>query len=364
MRVEDQIKAIEEELKRTPYNKATQHHIGRLKAKLAKLNLQLEKEEFKVKRAKARAGIRKSGNATIGLIGFPNVGKSTLLNELTNAQSPIGEYDFTTVKVIPGMLDYKGAKLQILDLPGLISGASKGKGRGSEILSVTRILDLAIIILDCQHLEQLDVILEELYKAGVRLNSTTPDIVITKKSTGGISINSTVKLTRLDEKTIKAILQEYRYANADVIIREDIDDEQLIDFIAGNRAYVKCFIIINKIDLMKEVAHYDKIKCFDVIAISAKQKIGLEELKAKIFSALELIRIYLKPPGGEVDYEKPLVVKKNSTISDICDTIHRDFKRKFKYALIWGESAKFQGQRVGLEHVLKDNDVVSVVAGR
>ncbi|MDI6707628.1 MAG: GTP-binding protein [Candidatus Thermoplasmatota archaeon] len=359
MELEGQIKAIEEELKRTPYNKATQHHIGKLKAKLAKLRA--AKEKFKVKRRKTRAGIRKCGNATIGLIGYPNVGKSTLLNELTNAKSSVGEYEFTTLSVVPGMLDYKGAKLQILDLPGLISGASKGRGRGGEIISVVRILDLAILMLDCQHLEQLDIILEELYNAGVRLNSKPPDIVITKKPTGGITVSSTVKLTKLDERLVTAILQEYGYVNADVIIREDVDEEQLIDFIAGNRAYVKCFVVVNKIDMMKDSFQYSKIKDLDVVAISAKQKIGIEELKSKIFSTLEFIRVYLKLPEVGVDYKRPLVIKRNSTVEQVCDIIHKDFKEKFKYALVWGASAKFEGQRVGLGHMLKDGDVLSIV---
>jgi ribosome-interacting GTPase 1 len=219
-------------------------------------------------------------------------------------------------------------------------------------------------MLDCQHLEQLDVILEELYKAGVRLNSTTPDIVITKKPAGGISVSSTVKLTMLDEKLIKAILQEYGYINADVIIREDIDEEQLVDFIAGNRAYIKAFVAINKIDLVANYRVPEKLRELDVLCVSAKYKLGIEELKQKIFSMLELIRVYLKPPKGEVDYEKPLIMKRNSTVEQVCNAIHKELKEKFKYALIWGESAKFGSQRVGLEHILKDGDVLAIILSR
>jgi len=131
--LEEQIVAVEEEIRNTAYNKATQLHIGRLKAKLAVLRLERET------RAKGKGGgvgysVRESGNATVGLVGYPSVGKSTLLNRLTAAESETAAYDFTTVSIIPGMLRWGGASIQILDMPGLIPGASRGRGRGREVL--------------------------------------------------------------------------------------------------------------------------------------------------------------------------------------------------------------------------------------
>src|SRR5437870_9733811 len=116
MTIEEQIKAAEDEIKKTPYNKATQHHIGRLKAKLARL-----KDEQETRRLKGGGGgpsyaVKKSGNATAGLVGFPSVGKSTLLNQITDADSAVAAYDFTTLDVIPGLLEHRGAKIQILDM--------------------------------------------------------------------------------------------------------------------------------------------------------------------------------------------------------------------------------------------------------
>lgn len=366
MELEKQIEEIEAELKRTPYNKATQHHIGKLKAKLARLKDELERSALK-RKATRRAGfaLKKTGHATVGLIGYPNVGKSTLLNELTSAKSRVEAYGFTTLKVIPGMLEYKGAKFQLLDLPGLIEGAAKGKGRGLEILSVLRALDLIIVMIDALHQDQLGTILEELYKANVRLNAHAPNIILSKKVSGGINISSTIKLTKAHRKLIKTILQEYGYANADLVLREAVTEEQLIDFLAGNRAYVKGFGIINKIDLLdKNEKIPTEIKNLDIIGASAKYKKGIKELKEKIFTSLDFIQIYLKPPEGKIDYNKPLVIKRGSTIERACELIHRDFKKKFKYALVWGKSAKFNGQRVGLNHVLKDNDVLTIVLSR
>ncbi|HET6403871.1 MAG TPA: GTPase, partial [Candidatus Thermoplasmatota archaeon] len=138
MTVDEQIKAIEEEIAKTQYNKATQGHIGKLKAKLARLREEQEK------RAAAGGGggggydVKKSGMASVALVGFPSVGKSTLLNKLTGTESEVAAYAFTTLTCIPGMMRHKHADIQILDLPGLIRGAAGGKGRGREVISVVR----------------------------------------------------------------------------------------------------------------------------------------------------------------------------------------------------------------------------------
>ena len=114
---------------RTQINKATEHHIGLLKAKIAKLKREQEAEVTKKSGMKQDGfDVRRSGDATVVFIGLPSVGKSTLLNKMTGANSTIGAFQFTTLTVVPGMMDYRGAKIQVLDLPGIIKGASSGKG--------------------------------------------------------------------------------------------------------------------------------------------------------------------------------------------------------------------------------------------
>lgn len=76
----------------------------------------------------------KSGDARVALIGFPSVGKSTLLNKLTNTHSEACAYEFTTLTCIPGKIEYNGANIQLLDLPGIIEGAAQGKGRGRQVM--------------------------------------------------------------------------------------------------------------------------------------------------------------------------------------------------------------------------------------
>jgi hypothetical protein len=362
--IEKQIKDIEDEIFKTQKNKATEHHIGKLKAKIARLREESEKR--KSSKAKGKGfSLKKSGDATVGIVGFPSIGKSTLLNQLTDASSKVGDYDFTTLETIPGMMKYKGAEIQLLDLPGLISGASKGKGRGREVISAVRNVDLLLLMIDAMNLFQLDVIEQELNAAGLRLNQHKPDVVVSKKGYGGIIVNTTVPLTYLSELHIKSIASEF-VINADITLRENITEDQLIDSFAQNREYVPALVVINKTDIvpseiLKDVIKRLQKKGWRVCAISARNKKNLDELREQIFSHLKLIRIYLKPVGKKADYVQPMILKEGQTVGDACRHIHRELQRNFRYASVWGPSAKHAGQKVGLDHVLKDTDVLTIV---
>ena len=353
MDIDEEIRQIEEEIKNTKYNKATQHHIGKLKAKLARLRD--EKMKQKGGGGGTGFGIKKTGDATVGMIGFPSVGKSTLLNLLTNAESKIGSYDFTTTSVIPGVMEYGGCKIQLLDLPGIIYGASEGKGEGRKIISIARVVDLILIIVDAGNLSQLDFIKRELYNAGIRLNQRPPDVTIKKKDRGGISVELS-KNAKIDEEMAKNIAQEY-LINADIVIRGDVDEEKFIDALSGNRVYVPSVTAINKIDVHKNIPD---IKDGRTVLVSAKTGFGIDELRKKIFESLSLVRIYMKPEGGDADMEHPLVLRKGARIRDVCRKIHRDFVKNFRYALVWGPSASFPGQRVGMNHEVEDGDVITI----
>ena len=364
---EKQIKDIEDEIFNTQKNKATEHHIGKLKAKIARLKQEVDKRKSAGAKGKGFA-IKKQGDATVGLVGFPSIGKSTLLNKLTRADSRIGSYDFTTLDAIPGMMNYKGASIQILDLPGLITGASMGKGRGREVLSAVRNVDLVLFMIDAQHEDHLEVMSNELYSAGLRLNQKPPDVVVKKTGQGGINVTSTVSLSFLDENMIKSIASEY-LINADIIIREDITEDELIDSFIQNRVYVPVIVIVNKIDLVSSKELQRRINDVKTLgwktaAVSAKDNTGLNKLREMIFAELNFIRIYMKPVGKKVDYDEPLILKNGDTVEDACRKLHRDFKTKFRYASVSGPSAKHDIQKVGLDHVLHDQDVLTIVISR
>lgn len=363
--IEEGIERLREEIRETPYNKSTEKHIGRLKARIAKL------KEEKIRKAEKQGGgrgfgVEKSGDATVILVGFPSVGKSTLLNSLTCAEAEVADYDFTTLKVIPGSVKYKGANIQILDVPGIISGASEGRGRGREVISVMRAADLLLTILDPFKLEQYERIKEEIHDVGIRINERPPKVKIEKRGSGGLDINSTVELG-MSEDEVRSIFDEYGIVNASVVIREELDSERLIDAIMSNRVYLPAIVVINKMDLvgedrMEEVRDYaEDVIGEDVLYISAKSG-ELEGLKGKIFEELGLLRVYLKPRGEEADMEDPMILRRGDSVGDLCRKIHRDLADKFKYARVWGKSAKHPGQRVGRDHELSDEDIVTVVS--
>jgi uncharacterized protein len=354
------IKELEDELKKTPYNKRTQHHIGLVKAKIAGL-----RDKLLVRASKGGAGVayavRKTGDASVVLVGYPSVGKSTLLNALTNAHSETGSYDFTTLNVVPGLMVYNHAQIQILDVPGILQGASVGKGRGREVLSVVRSADMVLFLVDVQHPEHCPVIRKEVYDSSVRVNRRRPDVRITKKARGGINVGTTVRLTKLSPKTIETIMREFRLNNADIVIRSDITDDELIDVIEDNKHYIPGITVLTKADIVspEQLRRIEEAVKPDV-TVSAEHGLNIERLKELIFSRLNFMRIYCKEIGKKADTDVPLIIQRPSTVEDVCNKLHRDFVKKFRFARIWGKSAKFDGQRLSLKHMLQDKDVVEI----
>lgn len=357
---EQKIKDMEAEIAKTQYNKATQHHIGLVKARIA----HLKEEIAQVKKGKGKSDgfvLRKSGDATVALLGFPSVGKSTLLNKLTNANSKVAAYEFTTLTVIPGLLEYKNAKIQIFDVPGIVEGAASGTGRGREVLSAIKSADMIIMLLDINKLIHYDVILREVYETGIRINQRKPDVRIKKVPKGGISVSSTVPID-IERKTIEGVFKEFKINNANILIRTPIDTNGLIDCIEGNKKYMSGLLVINKIDTVtEETVEEVKQRFPDAVYISADQEINLEEVREKIYEKLRLIRIFLKEPGKEADMKEPMIMLEENTLHDLCNKLHKDFSRKLRFARMWGKSVRFDGQKiVSLQHVIHDKDIVEL----
>ena len=251
-------------------------------------------------------------------------------------------------------------RVQILDVPGIVSGAASGKGRGKEVLTVIQNADLVLIVVDVNHPEHYPAILREVWESRIRLNKTKPQVWIKKKSQGGIQIGKTVELN-VDDETIKKVMREFKLVNADVLIRSPIDIDDFIDCIEGNKKYVSALTCVSKVDLANasQVSKVKKELNVDIV-VSAEDGLNINRLREMIFQKLDFIRVYMKEPRKEADMKEPMIIFRGATIRDVCLKTHKDFVKKFKFARVWGKSAKHPAQKVSLRHKLLDEDVLEL----
>ncbi|TKA75311.1 Ribosome-interacting GTPase 2 [Cryomyces minteri] len=296
--ITEKIKEIEEEMARTQKNKATNYHLGLLKGKLARLRAQLL-EPTTGAGAGGGAGfdVSKSGDARIALVGFPSVGKSTFLSKITKTKSEVAAYSFTTLTAIPGVLEYGGAEIQILDLPGIIEGAAEGKGRGRQVISAAKTSDLILMILDAtKRAEQRALLEAELEAVGIRLNRDPPNIYLKPKKAGGMKITFQATPKNLDEKMLYNILKDYKMLNCEVLVRDEnatVDD--FIDVIMkDHRKYIKCLYVYNKIDSVS-LDFLDKLaREPNTVVMSCELDLGVRDVVDRCWEELRLIRVYTK----------------------------------------------------------------------
>ncbi|CAM8955965.1 unnamed protein product [Rhodiola kirilowii] len=339
MGIIERIKEIEAEMARTQKNKATEYHLGQLKAKIAKLRTQLLEPPKGTTGAGEGFEVTKYGHGRVALIGFPrvcttsmSVGKSTLLTLLTGTKSEAASYEFTTLTCIPGIIHYNDTKIQLLDLPGIIEGASEGKGRGRQVIAVSKSSDIVCMVLDASKSEgHRQILTKELEAVGLRLNKKPPQIYFKKKKTGGISFNSTVQLTHIDEKLCYQILHEYKIHNAELLFREDATVDDLIDVIEGNRKYMKCVYVYNKIDVVG-IDDVDQLaRQPSSVVISCNLKLNLDRLLARMWEEMGLVRVYTKPQGQQPDFSDPVVLsldRGGCTVEDFCNHLHKNLVKE------------------------------------
>jgi ribosome-interacting GTPase 1 len=295
----------------------------------------------------------------------------------------VAAYSFTTLTAIPGVLEYGGAEIQILDLPGIIEGAAEGKGRGRQVISAAKTSDLILMILDATKKAEQRALLEaELEAVGIRLNREPPyvmppiifplfliiqfhrNIYLKPKAAGGMKITFQNPPKNVDQKMLYNILRDYKMLNCEVLVRdENVTVDDFIDVIMkDHRKYIKCLYVYNKIDSVS-LDFLDKLaREPQTVVMSCELDLGIPDVVERCWQELNLMRIYTKRKGVDPDFSEALIVRNKSTIEDVCDQIHRTLKDTFKYALVWGASARHVPQRVGLSHMVADEDVVSIVS--
>ena len=350
-----------------PKHKGTEKMQLQIKRNLSKLKKEVEKEKELKKGGSGGTSffVRKEGAAQVALAGLPNSGKSTILNKLTGRDVDIGHYAFTTVKPTPAMLQYKDIQIQLVDMPGLIEGVSLGKGMGGPLISAIRAVDVIVIIVDLSvdPLKDLELILRELEAKGLRINKKVPNIEIQKLPTGGIEIIGENFLVGCNSQDVKKVLQEERVHNAIITIKEPVTLTDIFEVLDSSLEYKKAIIVGTKGDLPGSKEGLQKLESnvtnFKIIPVSAINNVNLDILPAEIFSILDIIRVYTRSPGGQIDNEA-MPMKINSTALDAAKKVHKNLYKNFKFARVWGESAKFDGQRVGPEHVLRDGDIIEI----
>ena len=349
--IDEQIEEIEAVLRKTPHHKATNGFIGAMRAKIARLR---DKEIETATKGSGGGGggftVKKQGDATIVLVGPPSAGKSTLINCLTNAESKVAPYEFTTVTVVPGMLKYNEAYIQILDIPGLIEGAKAGKGRGREVLSVAKAADLLVIMTDVKRIGTFASMVDELEGAGIRFNETRPKVLIENKISGGLEVFSNFKQS-MDKEAIKDIAREFGIKNGIITINEKISQRRLFDAFSTNRVYIPAIFVVNKVDM--EPNYREKIDG-DFVGISADKREGIENLIKEIWKSLKFVTVYLVKPDMEPDLNDPIVMKSGETLKDVAVKIGSDFADSKKLVKIWGKSAKFPGQEVSFDTIVEE----------
>jgi ribosome-interacting GTPase 1 len=199
---------------------------------------------------------------------------------------------------------------------------------------------------------------------GVVLTFHYRNIYLKPKKAGGMKITFQSPPKNLDEKMVYNILRDYKMLNCEVLVRDEnatVDD--FIDTIMkDHRKYIKCLYVYNKIDSVS-LSYLDALaREPHTVVMSCELDLGVQDVVERCWQELRLMRIYTKRKGVDPDFSEALIVRQGSTIEDVCDQIHRTLKETFKYAMVWGASARHVPQRVGLSHVVADEDVVSIVA--
>jgi ribosome-interacting GTPase 1 len=301
---EEKIEALQTMLAVMPKHKGTDKLHADLRRKIAKITQEAERQAAT---SKASFFIKKEGAGQVLLMGLPNTGKSQLLASLTEALPEVAEYPYTTKSPLIGMMKFENVQLQLVDTPPVALRDSR-----TWLINLARNTDLITIIVDLSFppVEQGDTVLQELENMGI-----LPEVPDGPVPPAG--------------KLYKKI----------VLIGNKND-------ITGSET--------NRTTLYE---HYNGR--FTVIDVSAQTGNNLDKLRILLFHSLGVIRVHTKNPGKKVELNDPMIMKTGSTVKEAAEDVHKDFRKKLKYALVWG-SGKFDGQRVSQDHVLQDNDIIEL----
>jgi small GTP-binding protein len=355
----EKLAALQEMRSAAPKHKGAEKLRAEITKKIAAAKKKMEKQKA-VSKASGSSGrsmnVKKEGCGQIIFAGLPNSGKSSLINALSNASLLVGNYDFTTTKPEVATMNYKGTKVQLVEVPALIEGSSKGKANGMQILSVIRNADAVVLILEEEKAkEQLKIILNETNETNIKLNQKKPLIQITQSKFPGINIAGK-KFLKIEEKVLVDFLKSMALQNCNLIINEETDLKKISEVLDNRIVYKKTLAVITK-GTGKKIELKD-LKGNEITSIHFSKE-NIQEIKEKIFFLLDKILIYTRKPGEKENLNEPLVLPKGITVKEVAGILHRDFAQKLKYVKVWG-SGSFPGQKVSKEFQLKNGDLIEV----
>lgn len=365
---ETRLQLMQEFMSLVPKHKGTEKLRAQVKRQMASLRDEIEnrKKQAKVGRGESFF-IQKAGAAQISLIGPPNSGKSSLLKSITNAQVEITTYPFGTSVPTPGMLPYEDIQFQIVEVPPIIEGSSDGKAEGFKNLSMARNSDALIILVDLTDdpIGNILMVLRELDNSRIQTKEAPGKVEIQRRGHGrDIQYIWEGELIDCTKEEVTALLREYKIRSALVRIRGEVTLEIVEDAVFGNSVYKPTICMGAKLDMLENANIVEDMKKtvdpLEFLAISTENNPNLSgEIGEKLFKLLNITRIYTKEQG-EKPAEDPIISHGLISVGELAKMIHNDFYRNFKYARIWGPSAKFPNEKVGLERELKDMTVIQL----
>lgn len=364
--LQERIAALQEYHAAIPKHKGTERLRKQVKTKLAKLRMELEgkKDGRGSSSASGRFAIKKEGAAQVVILGPTGSGKSSLLSALTKATPKILDQPFTTTEPIPGMTSFEDIQIQLIEAPAIFEGASAGVSWGFKVLSLARNADGLILLVDLSRDDpsaQLEMIIKELNNANIIVTERRGRVEIERKENGGIQVVCFGKFDGTSDD-VKSTLKDMEIMHAVVKIYGEAQLGDVVSSITRKTLYKPTIVVANKCDADLAGQKFNSLrKEFDemtVIGISVKMRKDVDEISERIFESLKIMRVYTKRISQKPS-EKPIIMRIESTVGDIAKTVHSTFYEGFKYAKVWG-STKYPGERVGMNYVLKDKDIIEL----
>jgi ribosome-interacting GTPase 1 len=365
---EERIRLMQEFLSLVPKHKGTDKMVAHIRRQISQLRDEVERKKKAAKRGRAPSYFpEKAGAAQVVVLGPTNVGRSSLLRAVTNATPEVASYPFSTSEPVPGMLAFEDIQFQLVEAPPMIEGSSEGKAAGFQTLSLARNADGIILMVDLSGdpVEQYSMIAKELENSRVLTVAPEGDVEIQRRGYGSdIQFIWEGKFSGCSAEEAVSLLNEYKIKSALVRVRGKVTLDLVEDAIFGNAVYRPTLVVANKSDIVNSPASLEALKKVAkplmVVPISVHVIKNLATvLGSELFNLLEITRIYTKEPGNEPS-KIPIVAKKGLTVGELSRTIHTDFYRRFRYARLWGSSANFPGERVGIDRELSDGDIVEI----